>query len=69
MYSDIYIYNVFFHLLGHINHYFFFSFTSACLQIVFMSFLKFSQQTPIISLRQINRILLVMDMKVGTELL
>jgi hypothetical protein len=42
-----------------------FSLTFACLQIVFMSFLKFSQQTPIISLRQINRILLVIDMQCG----
>jgi len=41
---------------------------------VFLCFLKFSQKTPIISLRQINRILLVINMQcglcqVGTELL
>ena len=51
-----------------------FSFTFAFLQSVFLCFLKFSQKTPIISLRQINRILLVINMQcglcqVGTELL
>jgi hypothetical protein len=51
-----------------------FNFSFACLQSIFMCFLKFSQRTPIVSLRQINRILLLMDMQcdvcpVGTDLL